>query len=359
MDFGAVIKRAWQITWRYKALWVLGLFAGVSGWSGGGGGGGNSGSDFSGLSDSTSGSGSGFDTGDFSRFVDQLGDYLPLIIGFTVLLIFVGLLWSILGVAARGGLVTGVNAIEEGAARSTGELWRAGFSRFWSLVGLDILLKLPVVAVLLLMAVAIIAPIAGVIAAGGEPGPEVLVPICGSLVIGIPLSILGSLVLGMMHVLALRYVMLGGQGAVQAARNSWGFLRARLKDTVLMWLINGGLNLAAGFALAIPVIAVVLVFVLPLMTAGVAEAWGVLFGFAALLVVVMTVVSLLYNGIWGTFTSSLWTLFFRRAAGMHVEPELPVPVAPSEPVGAVGPEPQPPLGPPIAEIPEPPATPDA
>ncbi len=355
MDFGAVIKRAWQITWRYKALWVLGLFAGVSGWSGGGGGGGNSGSDFSGLSDSTSGSGSGVDAGDFSRFVDQLGDYLPLIIGVTVLLIFVGLLWSILGVAARGGLVTGVNAIEEGATRSTGELWRAGFSRFWSLVGLDILLKLPVVAVLLLMAAVIIAPIAGTIAAGGEPGPEVLVPICGSLVIGIPLLILGSFVLGIMYVVALRYVMLGGQGAVEAARNSWSFLRARMKDTVLMWLINAGLNLAAGFAMAIPVVIIVLAFALPIATAGVASAWGVLSGVIVLLVVVMVVVSFAYNGIWGTFTSALWTLFFRRVAGMHAESAPAVPFAPAGPAVPQGPVPGPELGPPVATIPGPPA----
>ena len=34
MDFGAIIKRSWQITWRYKALWVLGIFAGVSGCQG-------------------------------------------------------------------------------------------------------------------------------------------------------------------------------------------------------------------------------------------------------------------------------------------------------------------------------------
>jgi hypothetical protein len=41
MGFGDIIKRAWKITWRYRALWVLGLFAGVTGSSGGGGGGGN------------------------------------------------------------------------------------------------------------------------------------------------------------------------------------------------------------------------------------------------------------------------------------------------------------------------------
>ena len=43
MDYGDIIKRSWRITWRYKALWVLGIFAGVSGCQAGGGSGGNSG----------------------------------------------------------------------------------------------------------------------------------------------------------------------------------------------------------------------------------------------------------------------------------------------------------------------------
>ena len=35
MNYGDIIKRSWHITWRYKALWVLGIFAGVSGCQGG------------------------------------------------------------------------------------------------------------------------------------------------------------------------------------------------------------------------------------------------------------------------------------------------------------------------------------
>ena len=41
MDFGEVLTRAWQITWRYKGLWVLGLLAGCGTGGGGGGGGGS------------------------------------------------------------------------------------------------------------------------------------------------------------------------------------------------------------------------------------------------------------------------------------------------------------------------------
>jgi hypothetical protein len=28
MDYGALIRAAWQTTWRHRLLWVLGLFAG-------------------------------------------------------------------------------------------------------------------------------------------------------------------------------------------------------------------------------------------------------------------------------------------------------------------------------------------
>ena len=37
MDYGKVLSRAWEITWRWKALWILGFLAAL----GRGGGGGN------------------------------------------------------------------------------------------------------------------------------------------------------------------------------------------------------------------------------------------------------------------------------------------------------------------------------
>ena len=40
-NFGEVLTRAWQITWKYKVLWIFGILAGCT--NGGGGGGGNSG----------------------------------------------------------------------------------------------------------------------------------------------------------------------------------------------------------------------------------------------------------------------------------------------------------------------------
>ena len=41
-NFGEVLTRAWQITWKYKVLWIFGILASC-GRGGGNGGGGNSG----------------------------------------------------------------------------------------------------------------------------------------------------------------------------------------------------------------------------------------------------------------------------------------------------------------------------
>jgi hypothetical protein len=47
MDYGWVLKRAWEITWKFKGLWLLGILASCS--AGGGGGGNGAGSSGSGY----------------------------------------------------------------------------------------------------------------------------------------------------------------------------------------------------------------------------------------------------------------------------------------------------------------------
>ena len=43
-NFGEVLTRAWQITWKFKVLWIFGILAGCArGGGGGSGGGGNTG----------------------------------------------------------------------------------------------------------------------------------------------------------------------------------------------------------------------------------------------------------------------------------------------------------------------------
>lgn len=345
MDFGSIIKRSWQITWRYKALWVLGIFAGVSGCqSGGGGGGGGSSWQQGDLP-------SGFDGSapDFRGFLDTVQQWLPALIAAGALLLLISLVWGVLGIAARGGLIVGVNSIEQGGKPAAGALWSAGFSRFWSLLGLEILLRLPVAVVVLAVMAGVLLPLFGSLSDGRQPGAEVIAPICGSVAIGIPVMLVLTFVLGIMELIAKRYVMLGGQGALQAAGNSWRFFRARFKDTFLMWLINGALNIAASLVLIVPGLIIGVVIAVPAIMAVASESWEALVPVAGIGLVLIMLLSFAYSAIWGTFTSALWTVFFRKVTGMEAPSieTVAAPVAPAE--ASYG---QPPVAPQYAPPPE-------
>lgn len=376
MEYGAIIKRAWQITWRHKALWILGVFAGISGCQSGGSGGGGGGTGWSG--DPTDFGWSGNELGWFREVESVLESLLPVFAALLALLVMVWLLWAILGVAARGGLVVGVSEVEEGREHGLGTLWGAGFKRFWSVLGLEILVGLPIVLITLLMLFGVFAPLVGPLIGGQEPGAEIVAPICGSLCLGIPVLIVLSLLLGVLRLVALRYIMLGGQGAIEALGNSWRFFRARMKDTVVMYLINAGLNIVAGIVLAIPAVIISVIAVVPVVMAASERNWAAITAPIALLVLALVALSIFYTAVWGTYTSALWTLFFRRVTGMDVAvaaaPAPASPPAPEYPADVVPPGPPiagfsetpsgepiapPPPAPPAGEMPTPPPAPSS
>lgn len=317
MKYGDIIKRAWHVTWRYKALWVLGIFAGVSGCqaSGGGGNNYNFGSD----------RGNRFGSTDFSRdfpalrsLLSNVERILPVLIAVVVLTLLVAFIFAVLGIAARGGLIVGASAHEDGRRPRLKELWGTGFDRFWPLLGLTLLLRLPVFVLSVGLALAVAVPLIGGAMAGREPNWTSIAPVCGGLAIGVPILILLSFVLDLMYLIGTRYLMLGGQRAVESAGNAWRFVRARFKDTFFLWLINAGLNLVASFVMAIPIIIVGIAVGIPMVAVAAADQWAAFAGLAAVLIGLMILVSFIYSAIWGTFTSALWTYFFRDVTGMRV-----------------------------------------
>jgi hypothetical protein len=350
MSYGEIIKTAWRITWRYRWLWVLGLFAGVTGGSAGGGSS-RSGSFPSG----TSGSGSsGIPSlgGLGSLSGSMLTNLLIIALAVLAVLIVLGVVWAILGVAARGGLVWAVNEIEDGRAARLGPAWSFGFSRFWRVFGLGLLLGLPMFVAVLLLLAGVILPFLPAIVAGTDPSPATIVPVCGVLLIGLPVLVIGGIALSIMFEMALRYVVLQDAHVVDSAKLGWQALRGRFKDTFLMWLINVGLNVGAGLVLTIPILIVAMVFIVPAVLAGVAGQWATVAGTVGVFVLIVVVASMVYTAIWGTFTSALWTDYFRRFVGAGpslTAPAVQPPVGWSPPAGTLPPPPAPAPAPAPAE----------
>lgn len=350
MEYSGIIKKAWRITWRYRALWWLGLFAGITGWSGGGG------STRGSTGSSASGPSTPFHLPTLLELRHVLVVLLPALIAFLMVLFAVGIVWWILGIAARGGLVRAVDGIEEGQPVRLGEAWSAGFRRWGGTFVLELVLKLPIVLVGLLAFMLIVVPILVPLSVGARPTVAAIPGVCGGflllLVVGLPLSFL----LGLTYVVALRHLMLDGLPALDSISAGFADVRSRFKDVALMWLINWGLNIAAGIAFAIPVVVLVLGFGFAGLFSGISAlhggSWWPVIGSLGSLVVVLIALSWLFVGIWGTFTSSLWTVFFRRMTGREVVVAAAVAPAPMPAPASAYPAPD--ASPPAPMPPQPP-----
>ena len=97
MDFGEVFTKAWKIIWKYKILWLFGIFASCSsgGGSGGGGGSSSSGAQYSG----------GYPPGTYN--MEHIDPWLivMIVIGLIFLGILIGIIVMAVSTVGRIGLV--------------------------------------------------------------------------------------------------------------------------------------------------------------------------------------------------------------------------------------------------------------
>jgi hypothetical protein len=356
MDYTDILKRAWRVTWKYKALWVLGFFVG-----------GASGSSSSSSRTST-GSNSPFGSGSGTAAVQHfLATYGAIIIVAALFAVLIGLIFMVIAVAARGGLIHLVNEAEEGRPVKLGAGWRAGFSKWWRLFGVTFLAGLPLFIIGSIILVIVGASAFSTIAAyaargGGTPDTATLraliAPLLGAGCFLIILSLIAvflGVVLSVASSLGLRYVMLEDRGTIDSLKQGWHDVWSR-RGAFLMFLlllvIGIGVSLVFGFVAAI--------FTLPAIAASGSSATavgGAMAGIAGLVLLVPA-------AIFGTFVDASWTIFFRRMTGLQAAPAVLTAPAYPAPASAMPPAPPayaPPQGymppappaPPVAAPPEP------
>ena len=303
MDFGKVLGRAWEITWRWKMLWVLGFLAALG-----------QGNPAYQSSYSTSGD-------DFQRFGYQLGDSAEqffallsgLVLGLICLMLIVAIALWVVSVIARGGLIAGVQQVEEEGSTSFRKAWSAGARKFWTLFGLGILAALPLILLIIIGVVVLTLGIfvgIGLMDVGEAASITTIVLvsiICGGfLCCGLFILVI---ILEQIRVYGERAAILEDLGWIDAFKRGWEVLKDNLGATIILWLIF--------FALGIVIfgISFVLVFVLaaPLFGLFVINDPGwLLLGPLCIGGVLGTVVFALIRSIVMAFTSATWTLAFRE-----------------------------------------------
>jgi hypothetical protein len=330
MPYGSILRRALDITWRHKILWIFGIILAVFGGSSGVGGG-QSGARFSGDSDTWQDFGRRMPFGGFRNL--DWDAILPVIVGAGLLALFLGLVFLIVSLIARytayGSLISGVDEVERTGDTTFNSALRAGWGRFVQLFVIDLLLgiaafiiALPLIVVILVGLGLVIGP-AIAIGSGGE-GAVVAGILWGVLTFFIWLAVvilLATVVSAAFTVLreyALRFSVLEGHGIFQSIGSAWRLAIDRLGPTLLMWLILALIGLAVGLVL-IPVALVgigVAASVLALAYA-VTESWIVLAVLAIPLLLILGAIVALGSGIYQTFVSAVWTLTFRELRGQE------------------------------------------
>lgn len=312
MDYGYVLKRAWQIIWKFKILWLFGILAscGQASTSGGG----NSGYRFSAQDNNL--------FPQFEQTYNQLDPALvALFIGIGIIFILVvAVLVILLGTVGRVGLIRGTVRAEQGAERLTfGELWRDGLKYFWRVFGLNLsigLIMLVIGLLLLILGVAFSVVTLGI-------GALCLLPL---ICLFVPAMWVVSVVIEQTNVaLVVEDLKIG-----EALKRGWQVFKENVGNMIVMSLILFlGVGLIGGFVIGLPV----LIVLTPAFIGGVSGTTDALrtgLIVSGLLFLLYLPVLLLLSGILRSYTSTAWTLTYMRLTQKPAQTFLEASIPPED-----------------------------
>lgn len=314
VDIGEVLSKAWKIIWKFKVLWIFGILAGCSAANGN-----RFNYNFNNRTFNNSNQLPDF----FQRFnglrperiMEQIwGHYSGVIIGVFSLLCCLWLIFYILGVIGRVGLIKGAGMADGGAERlSFGELWTGSLPYFWRMFGLNLLIGVPFAIIFILV-------VGGVLAAGfwtytnNPQGGGAVAAIIGliGLFFGLVciISILG-MIIGMIVEQAQNAIVLENLGVFAGLSRGWKVFKSAFLTILVMAIILGVLGWLAGLLFAIPAF-VIAAPVAASLIAGAERARTLMFLIAGGCFVLYLPVLLVLNGILISYTQSVWTLVYRR-----------------------------------------------
>ena len=298
MDYGALLRRSWEIVWNNKWLILLGVLialgSGNSGSSrfnfpGGGGGGGPSGN-------FNSNDNFNFEPGQMPDFSNPdlqaaLGIGIPILIAIVCFALLLGITLALLARVSTGGMVTAVDTLDSGGISSFSQAFGAGWARVGTLIGIGIIAALPGIVIVIVI-LALVVPI--IMVATTVQDAMTQVAATGGLVITIIalacIAAIVGVILGILRTFADRAAMLDGTGVFQSYSRGWEVLRSNAGEAFIIALIQIGGMIGLNILLFVPLAIASCCCLL----------WPVLIAF---------------SGLVQAYLETMWTLAWRRWTG--------------------------------------------
>ena len=310
MDFGYVLKRAWEIIWKFKVLWIFGILAscGQAGSSGGGN---------SGYSVSAQESNIGLQVENFFNQLQPAAIAFLIALGILAILALI-ILAILLGTIGRVGLIRGTMKAEQGAERLTfGELWRDGLTYFWRVFGLNLLIGVVIFLAILALFIpgAILTGITfGLFALCLIPMICLLIPVMWAVYVVIEQANIALVV--------------ENSSIMKAISRGWEVVRNNIGNMIVMSLILFlGVGLIGGAVIGLPL----LIVATPAMVgfaSGTTDAIRNGMIISGIFFIIYLPLLLLFSGILKAYTTSAWTLTYLR---LTTRPALSIIEAPDLP----------------------------
>jgi hypothetical protein len=263
MDYGHLLRKAWDLVWNNKWLFLLGLLAALA--QPGGNNGGSSNWNVPSDEAPTYEEGETLPEGDLN-LEDIFGEdaavvmpFMALGTGVLVLFVIIAMLigiafWSV-STIAHGGLVAGVNTLAGGGTSSFAEAWSAAWKKGWRLIGIALIPAIPVVVMALIVFFLAFGAITSAVTLAE---PDAIAKVAAGLgatgLIAVCLMGIFAVVLNVWHHFARRACMIEDTGVFESYRRSWEVIRDNFGNVVVLFIIIVMIWLGLGLVLAIPTI---------------------------------------------------------------------------------------------------------
>ena len=241
MEYTKILRKAWRITWRHKALWLFGFLLALTSGGGGGGGGGGRGAQFTSI------------PGNFVQPAWVLGLVIVLIV-IGLVLIALSIIINPLSTAALIGMVEEIEETGDTRAR-TG--WRVGWSRFPRVLAIGLLIGIPTaIATIVLFALGA-SPLLLLLFERRVLTLVAIVLTAILMLLALGVLIIGGVALSIMGQLAYRQCVLDKKGVFGSIRDAYRLGRQNLRQVGAVWLLLFGVDLATGIVMVPLALAVV------------------------------------------------------------------------------------------------------
>jgi hypothetical protein len=313
MDYLDILKRALNITWRYRPLWLFGFLLALCGGTGSGG---------SNFNFPTGGGGG--DEGDAEDLAELLwlldidpNWIIALAVGFICLILLLIVLGIVVQTVTRTALIGMVAQISETGAVTLSDGWRFGWSgAAWRVFLVGLVITIPVVIITIGLIMLALSPLLLLLIEDTVFTVIAIILTIFSVFMIIFVLIAMSAVLMPILELAWRQTALAKAGVLVSVRTTFTFIKNHLKDVVLIWLLMFGAGIAWFMAaiiilfISLAAAAVVggvpalIVYLLSESTLGAAVA-GI-----PLAVIIFALINSAGNAFYLIFQSAVWTLTY-------------------------------------------------